>query len=106
MIRGLLRRLRRDDRGIALPVVVGLGLVMLILVGSSMSTVAGGVQKTNTDEDGAAALSAAYAGVEEYQSRLANSRANWLLGSNMSRYPPGRSIAATVARVIGRLLTQ
>ena len=50
----------------------GLGLVMLMLVASAMAMVTGGLRKTNTDEDWNAALAAAYAGVEEYQSRLAN----------------------------------
>jgi Tfp pilus assembly protein PilX len=67
-----LARTLRSDRGVALPVVVGLGLVMLILVAGGMSVATSGLQKTNTDEDWNGALAAAYAGVEEYQSRLAN----------------------------------
>jgi hypothetical protein len=81
MIRGLMRRLHADERGIALPVVLGLGLVMLLLVSASLTTVTGGVQKTKTDEDAAGARSAAYAGVEEYQSRLANDSTYYKFGN-------------------------
>lgn len=67
----LARRLRSQD-GIALPSVVGLGLVMLMLIAGGMSVTLSSVKKTNTDEDWNGALAAAYAGIEEYQSRLAN----------------------------------
>ncbi len=67
-----LARSLRSDSGMALPTVFGLGLVMLMLVAGSMSVATNGVIKTNTDEDFNGALAAAYAGVEEYQSRLAN----------------------------------
>jgi hypothetical protein len=81
MIIRLVRRLRRDDRGVAMPVVVGLGLVMLLLVATAMSSVTDGVRKTNTDEDIAGATAAAYAGVEEYQSRLANDATYYKFGN-------------------------
>lgn len=81
MMRKLLRRLAHNDQGIALPVVLGLGLVMLLLVAASMETVTGGVVKTSTDEDLAGARSAALAGVEEYQSRLANDSTYYKFGN-------------------------
>jgi hypothetical protein len=70
----MLKRFARGtaDDGIAMPMALGLGLVMLMLVATAMTVVTGGLRKTNTDEDWNAALAAAYAGVEEYQSRLAN----------------------------------
>ncbi|MFC5502766.1 hypothetical protein ACFPJ4_11000 [Lysinimonas soli] len=81
MIRSLIRRLDADERGIALPVVLGLGLVMLLLVSAALESVTGGVRKTSTDEDMAGARSAAYAGVEEYQSRLANDSTYYKFGN-------------------------
>ncbi len=60
-----------SDRGVVLPVVLGLGLAMLLLVAVGMSSATGGLRKTNNDEDIKSALAAAYAGVQEYQSRLA-----------------------------------
>ncbi|MEO8262887.1 MAG: hypothetical protein ABI566_09995 [Pseudolysinimonas sp.] len=68
----LARSLRSDDRGIALPVVIGMGMVMLVLISTAMSVATSSLVKTNNDEDWNGALAAAYAGVEEYQSRLAN----------------------------------
>lgn len=70
-VRSLARVLRGDD-GMALPVVVGIGLVMLTLVAGAMSVSTSGLVKTRTDENWNGALAAAYAGIEEYQSRLAN----------------------------------
>jgi hypothetical protein len=70
-LRALGRALRKDE-GIALPVVIGLGLVMLMLVATAMSVSTSGLTKTRNDENWNGALAAAYAGVEEYQSRLAN----------------------------------
>lgn len=67
-----LTRVLSGERGMALPVVIGLGLAMLTLVAGSMSIAASNIRKASTDEDWAGALAAAYAGVEEYQSRLAN----------------------------------
>jgi hypothetical protein len=68
----LARDLRQKDDGVALPVVFGVAMVMLMLVAGAMTVSTRGIVKTNTDEDYTAALAAAYAGVEEYQSRLAN----------------------------------
>ena len=71
-IRSLARSLRTRDDGVALPTVFGLALVMLMFIAGAMTVSTRGIIKTNTDEDFNAALAAAYAGVEEYQSRLAN----------------------------------
>jgi hypothetical protein len=60
-----------SERGVVLPVVIGLGLAMLLLVAVGMSSATSGVIKTNNDENIKGAIAAAYAGVEEYQSRLA-----------------------------------
>jgi hypothetical protein len=68
----LARTLRTRDDGVALPTVFGLALLMLVLVASAMTVSTRGIVKTSTDEDTTGALAAAYAGVEEYQSRLAN----------------------------------
>lgn len=74
MILRLARRLRpaTRDEGYALPVVMGLGLLMLTLVATSVSVTLSGEQKSKTDEEWNAALAAAYAGIEDYKSRLEN----------------------------------
>lgn len=74
MKHGILSRIKlagSSERGVVLPVVMGLGLAMLLLVAVGMSSAASGTIKTNNDEDIKGAIAAAWAGVEEYQSRLA-----------------------------------
>jgi hypothetical protein len=74
MKHGIISRIKlasASERGVVLPVVIGLGLAMLMLVAVGMSSAASGTIKTNNDEDIKGAISAAYAGVEDYQSRLA-----------------------------------
>jgi Tfp pilus assembly protein PilX len=68
-----MNRLRRsDDSGYVLAVVIGLGLVMLLMVATTLTMTTSGEQKSNTDADWNAALAAAYAGVEDYMSRVEN----------------------------------
>lgn len=61
-----------DDGGYVLPVVMTVGLLMLVLVATSLSVASSGYTKAAKDADWNAALSAAYGGLSEYQSRLAN----------------------------------
>src|SRR5690554_1344763 len=69
MIIKLLRaRLGRAEDGIALVAVIGTAAVMAVLVVAAVAFSVGGLQKTRSDQDWNAALAAAYAGVEEYQS--------------------------------------
>jgi len=72
-MRHILKRLRRsDDSGYVLAVVVGLGLVMLLMVATTLTMTTSGEQKSSTDTAWNAALAAAYAGVEDYKSRIEN----------------------------------
>ncbi|MFF1878187.1 hypothetical protein [Leifsonia sp. NPDC058230] len=68
------RRLRRKngDDGLAMAMVVGIGAVMILLVTSVTSVAISGITKATNDQDWAGAISAAYAGIGDYQSRLAN----------------------------------
>ncbi|THG30233.1 hypothetical protein E6C64_13365 [Naasia lichenicola] len=70
----MLRRLRdgQKDAGYTLIVVTGIGLVMLLFVATSLTVASSGYKKAHTDDDWNAALSAAYGGLEEYQTRLSN----------------------------------
>jgi len=72
---GILRRLGRgaaQQDGFALPAVIGIATVLLIMVAASLTMTLGGLRKAATDEDWNGALAAAYAAIEEYQSRLAS----------------------------------
>jgi len=72
-MRHILKRLRRsDDSGYVLAVVVGLGLVMLLMIATTLTMTTSGEQKSSTDTAWNAALAAAYAGVEDYKSRIEN----------------------------------
>ncbi|HEY4152291.1 MAG TPA: hypothetical protein VGM38_03125 [Pseudolysinimonas sp.] len=73
MIRRIATRLRRsDDSGYVLAVVIGLSLVMLLMVATTLTVTTSGEQKSSTDTDWNASLAAAYAGVEDYKSRIEN----------------------------------
>ncbi|WP_020076926.1 hypothetical protein [Cryocola sp. 340MFSha3.1] len=65
-------RLRRDQSGVAVLAVVGLASVMLIVIATALTVSVGGMKRATNDADWNAALAAAYAGVDEYASRLAN----------------------------------
>ncbi|WBU37650.1 hypothetical protein [Homoserinibacter sp. YIM 151385] len=91
-----LARLRRSDHGIALPSVFGLGMIMLVLVASSMTVATSGLQRTDQDEDWNAALNAARAGVQEYQSRLANDNTYTRFGNPQSKFTKGADNATDI----------
>ncbi len=71
----------RSDRGVALVVVIGIGMLMLTLIATSLTVAAGGLRKTDTNQDWNGALDAAYAGIEEYQSRLASDTGYYRYGN-------------------------
>jgi hypothetical protein len=73
MISQWIRRIRSSetDRGYAMVLVIGMAVVLMILMASAATLSVGGLNKANTDQNSSAALAAAYAGVDEYQSRLA-----------------------------------
>ena len=52
--------------------VVGMGAVLILLVTGVTASSISGIQKSVNDQDWAGAMSAAYAGIADYQSRLAN----------------------------------
>lgn len=62
----------RDDRGMALAVAVIFGTVVVFMIATATSVAVAGIKKSSTDSDWNAALSAAYAGVQDYEARLSN----------------------------------
>ena len=64
-------RLRGDD-GIALATVVGMSVVLMLLVTSALTFSVSTMTKAKSDEESNAAMSAAYAGISDYQARLTN----------------------------------
>ncbi|WP_010203858.1 hypothetical protein [Salinibacterium sp. PAMC 21357] len=69
MIR-LLRSRLAGDRGVALPMVIGITVVLGLLVTTAVTYATGGFRQSASTEEWSASLAAAYAGVEDYQSRL------------------------------------
>lgn len=101
LARALRSNLRQDERGIALPVVMGTGIVMLVLVATAMSVGMSSLRKTATDEDWNGALAAAYAGIEEYQSRLANDSTYQKYGNPAAPYTIAAGSASSVTLPTG-----
>ncbi len=65
-------RFGRGDEGVALVMVLGMSSVLILLVGAAVTYAVNSQQQARASQDFNAAMAAAYAGVEEYQSRLAN----------------------------------
>ncbi|MBN9140689.1 MAG: hypothetical protein J0H23_07670 [Micrococcales bacterium] len=68
----MLRRLLRREDGYVLPLVLGIGLVLVLIAATTLASTVSGERKADTETDWNAALAAAYAGVEDYSSRVAN----------------------------------
>jgi hypothetical protein len=68
----MLRRLVRREDGYVLPMVIGLGLVLVLVSVTALASVSSGTQKADSETDWNAALAAAYAGIEDYSSRVEN----------------------------------
>ncbi len=67
----LLRVLRDDDeRGFALPAVIGIALVVMALVATMVATATSGSRVTSSDSAWQRAAAAAQAGIADYQARL------------------------------------
>src|SRR5690554_5007094 len=83
----------RDEAGMALVTVIAMTSVLAILMVAAVSMAVGGLQKSRNDQDWSAALAAAYAGVEEYQSRLADDPTYWRFGDPDSAFSNPGSVA-------------
>lgn len=71
MRRHLRTMIEQRDRGAALILVIGIGALVTALLTTAIVVAVSGARHARDDADWQGALSAAYAGVEEYQSRLA-----------------------------------
>ena len=93
----VLRRLRHGgaDRGVALASVIGLGMVLLLLSVTMASVAVSGTVKARDDSDFNAAIAAAYAGVEDYQSKLANNNAYSQFGAKTTSFSAGSTFTGT-----------
>ena len=92
MLKLLHARLGRHDSGFALIMVVTIGAILLILSTVAVSASISGTLKARQDQAWNSALSAAYAGVEEYQSRLSNDSFYVQYGNSSAVFSAGSSL--------------
>ncbi|MDR6610629.1 hypothetical protein [Leifsonia sp. 1010] len=72
-----------------------IGMVLLLLVSTMAATTLSGTVKSSSDSDWNAAMSAAYAGIEDYQSKLANDNTYQQYGNSTSLFSAGSSFTGT-----------
>lgn len=97
----LVRRVRTDEEGAALASVIGLAVVMMLMVAMTMAFSTSGLVKSRSDQDSNAALAAAYAGVDEYTSRLSNDSTYQKYGNPVAPFTVRTGSASTVTAPTG-----
>lgn len=86
---------RDDERGMALATVIILGTVLMLMSATIVSISASGAVKSVSDANWVAAGQAAYAGVEDYQSKLANDNSYSQYGNLGTSFSTGSSFTGT-----------
>jgi len=85
------------DRGAALIVVIGIGALVTALLTTAVVIAVSGARQARDDVDWQGALAAAYAGIEEYQSRLAADPSYTQYGNPSAPFTSGSSVIADAA---------
>ncbi|MFT3798738.1 hypothetical protein [Microbacterium sp.] len=88
------RTLLRDESGSALVVVVAVGAVLAMLMTMLVALSINGMKQAHSDADWNAALAAAYAGIDEYQSRLSADTSYYRFGNSSSTFANGSILTA------------
>ena len=94
-------RLRRQDDGIALVTVIGATAVLTLLAVAGIAYAMGSTRKARNDQDWSGALAAAYAAVEEYQSRLANDPNYLTFGNPAAPFSTASGSTVVLPEVMG-----
>jgi len=92
----MMRRLsarRGDDSGMALVLVIGVCSVLTIAIVAGIALAVGSMRKSRADQDWSGAIAAAYAGIEEYQSRLANDTSYFQYGNPAATFSKTSKVA-------------
>lgn len=79
----------RDERGIALITVIAMGSVLSMLMVAAISYSIATTKSARSTQDWSGAMAAAYAGIEEYQSRLAADTTYFQYGNPASTFSSG-----------------
>ena len=82
-----------SERGFALIMVIAIAAVLMILATVAVTYSISGAQKAKKDQGWNAALSAAYAGIDEYQSRLSNDTSYTQYGNPAAAFSTGSTVA-------------
>jgi len=77
---------REGERGAAMITVMGVGLVLAMLMSLLVVTTVNGMKQARADANWNAALAAAYAGVDDYQSRLSADTSYYRFGNPASSF--------------------
>nr|WP_194241549.1 hypothetical protein [Galbitalea soli] len=85
-------RLRRNDEGFALVIVIAIGAILMILASVAATYSVSVLNKSKQDVAWAAAEAAAYAGIEEYQSRLATDSSYFQYGNPAAQFGAGSAV--------------
>lgn len=103
MIRRMLARPadRGRDDGLAMIMVIAVGTVLMLLVVSATAYAVGSQRKARGDQDWNSALAAAYAGIEEYQSRLANDPGYFVFGNPAATFSTASASTVALPEVTG-----
>lgn len=89
--RNLRIRLRTQDEGIALILVIGVSLILMLLVTVALSVSLSGLSKSKNDESFNGAIAAAYAGIEDYKSKIADDNGYYRYGNPASTFSAANS---------------
>jgi len=94
-IRGM--RSTGEETGAALILVVGVGAVLAMLMSMLVVVSVNGMRQARSDADWNAALAAAYAAVDEYQSRLSADTSYYRFGDSTAPFSSGSTLTAPPA---------
>ena len=87
-----LRSRAADEAGAALLMVIGIGLVLVLMVATAMTFSVSGQVKAVSDQSWNAAMAAAYAGVEDYESHIADDSAYVRYGNSAAAFSVGSTL--------------
>jgi Tfp pilus assembly protein PilX len=82
----------QSEAGFALIMVLGIGLVILIISTAAIGLSISNIQKSRGDQDFAAAESAAYAGIADYETKLSNNNTYYIYGNPSSSFSPSGTV--------------
>lgn len=87
-------RLKKNDEGIAIVMVIGISMILMLLVTVALGVSLSAMTKSKSDETWNAAITAAYAGIEDYKSKIAADNSYYRYGNPLAPFSAGSSLLA------------